>query len=124
MQAIFCGAYHTSAEVVIIPGSTATHSKMNVDAKFGQKMSPVWAYFTKFSPAVPSGPNQGSNVKCCPVRGDGTECPIHLQRHEGYHYRHLQKDHDTECKLVLAASNRSAQAKTQRAEALVEASGG
>ena len=37
--------------------------------------------------------------------------------------RHLQKDHDAEWKLVLAASNRSAQAKTQRAEALVGASG-
>ena len=38
--------------------------------------------------------------------------------------RHLQKDHDAEWKLVLAANNRSAQAKTQRAEALIEALGG
>ena len=37
-----------------IPGSTTTHTKVNVAAAFGQKMSPAWAYFTKFSPAVPT----------------------------------------------------------------------
>ena len=39
---------------VFIPGSTTTHTKVNVAAAFGQKMSPAWAYFTKFSPAVPT----------------------------------------------------------------------
>ena len=38
--------------------------------------------------------------------------------------RHLRKDHDAEWNLVLAASNRSAQAKTKRAEAFVEVTGG
>ena len=33
---------------VLIPGSTTTHTKVNVAATFGQKMSPVWANFRKF----------------------------------------------------------------------------
>ena len=36
-----------TAAAVLIPGSTSTHMKVNVAATFGQKMSPVWAYFTK-----------------------------------------------------------------------------
>ena len=31
---------------VLIPGSTTTHTKVNVAAAFGRKMSPAWAYFT------------------------------------------------------------------------------
>ena len=41
------------------PGSTTMHTKVTVAARFGQKMPPV----TKFSPAVPSGSNQGQSVK-------------------------------------------------------------
>ena len=38
---------HATAAAVLIPGSASTHMKMNAAATFGQKMSPVWAYFTK-----------------------------------------------------------------------------
>ena len=48
--------------------------------------------------------------------------PVHSQLCEGID-KTLQKD-DAEWKLVVAASRRSAQATSQRAEALVEASGG
>ena len=40
-------ACHATAAAVLIPGSTSTHKKVNVAATFGQKMSPIWAYFTK-----------------------------------------------------------------------------
>ena len=39
-------ASHATA-AVLIPGSTSTHMKVNVDATFDWKMSLVWAYFTK-----------------------------------------------------------------------------
>jgi len=97
---------------------------VNVAAAFGQKMSPAWTYFTKFSPAVPSGPNQGKNVKCSLGREDGMECPLYTHNGTKALIRHLQKDHQAEWKLVLAARSRSAMAKTRRAAALVEASGG
>ena len=41
------GGSHATA-AVLSPGSTTTHTKVNVTATFGQKMSPVWAYFKKF----------------------------------------------------------------------------
>ena len=45
---ILVAASHATAAAVLIPGSTSTHmKKVNVAAIFGQKMSPVWAYFTK-----------------------------------------------------------------------------
>ena len=37
----------TAAAGVLIPGSTSTHMKVNAAATFGQKMSPIRAYFTK-----------------------------------------------------------------------------
>ena len=40
-------SHATAAAAVLIPGSTSTHMKVNVAATFCQKMSPVWAYFTK-----------------------------------------------------------------------------
>ena len=43
---ILAAASHSTAAAVLIPGSTSTHMKVNVAATFGQKMSPVWAYFT------------------------------------------------------------------------------
>ena len=39
-------ASHATAAAVLNLGSTSTHLKVNVAATFGQKMSPVWAYFT------------------------------------------------------------------------------
>ena len=48
---------------------------------------------------------------------------MHSQLYEGFD-KTLQKDDDAEWKLVVAASRRSAQISNQRAEALVEASGG
>ena len=44
---ILAAASHATAAAVLISGSTSTHMKVNVAATFGQKMSPVWAYFTK-----------------------------------------------------------------------------
>ena len=44
---ILAAASHDIAAAVLIPGSTATHMKVNVAGTFGQKMCPVWAYFTK-----------------------------------------------------------------------------
>ena len=46
---------------------------------------------------------------------------VHPQHGTKALIRHLHKDHEAEWKLVLAASHRSVQAKSQRAEALVEA---
>ena len=46
---------------------------------------------------------------------------VHPQRETQALIRRLHKDHEAERKLVLGASSRSAQAKSQRAEALVEA---
>ena len=94
---------------------------MNVAATFGQKVSPVWAYFTNFSPAVPSGLNQGKNVKCFLRRGGGNECRLYTHKGTNVLIGHLDKDHEAEWKMVLAAGSRSAQAKRQRAEALAEA---
>lgn len=36
---------------VLVVGSTTTHKMVHVAAAFGQKMSAVWAYLTKFAPA-------------------------------------------------------------------------
>ena len=45
----------------------------------------------------------------------------HRQRGTKALIRYFHKDHNEEWKLVIAASSRSAQAKSQRAEALVDA---
>ena len=44
---ILAAGSHATAARVLIPGSTSTHMKVNVVATFGQKISPIWAYFTK-----------------------------------------------------------------------------
>ena len=44
---ILAAGSHATAARVLIPGSTSTHMKVNVGATFGQKISPIWAYFTK-----------------------------------------------------------------------------
>ena len=44
---IVAAACHATAAAVLIPGSTSTPMTVNVAATFDQKMSPVWAYFTK-----------------------------------------------------------------------------
>ena len=119
---LWAGASHDTAAVPVT-GSTTKHTKLHVAAIFCQKMSPVWAYVTKFSPAVPSGLNQGKNVKCCRRRGDGKECPLYTHNGTKALIRPTHKDHEVEWKLVFARSCRSAHAKSQRAEALVEASG-
>ena len=46
VQAVIFWRRLPTAAAVLIPGSTSTHTMLNVDATFGQKMSPVWAYFT------------------------------------------------------------------------------
>ena len=44
---ILVAASHATVAAVLIPGSTSAHMKVNVAATFSQKMSPIWAYFTK-----------------------------------------------------------------------------
>ena len=44
---ILAAGSHATAAAALIPGSASTHMEVNVAATFGQKMSPVWAYFTK-----------------------------------------------------------------------------
>ena len=99
-----------------------THTKVGVAATFLQKMSPVWAHFTKLPPAVPSGTNQVKNVKCCLRRGD-KECPLHVHNRTKALTIYLHKDQETGWRLVVDVGSRSAQAKSQRPEELVEASG-
>ena len=38
---------HATAAAALIPGSTSTHMEVNLAATLGQRMSSVWAYFTK-----------------------------------------------------------------------------
>ena len=44
---ILAAGSHATAAAALIPGSASTHMEVSVAATFGQKMSPVWAYFTK-----------------------------------------------------------------------------
>ena len=44
---ILAAGFHATAAAALIPGSTSTHMKVNVAATLVQKMSSVWAYFTK-----------------------------------------------------------------------------
>lgn len=119
---LWSGACHATA-AGLIPDSTTTHTNVNVVASFSQKDIPcLWAYFTKCSPAVPSGPNQGKNMKCY-VAGAARVVLSTSTTAKKALIRHLHKCHEAEGKLVFAASSRPAHAKNQRAEALVEASG-
>lgn len=96
------------------PSPTTTHMKVNVGATFVQKMPPVWACITKFSPAVASGPNQGNNVKCCLASRRLQGLPsVPPQRHQGLDQT-FHKDHEAKWKLVLGASSRSVKAKSAR----------
>ena len=54
------------------------------------------------------------NVKYCLKRGEGKECPLYTHNGTKALIRHLQKDDEAEWKLVVAASSRSAQAKSAR----------
>ena len=76
------GASHATASV-LTPVSTTTHTKVNVAATSGQKMSPVWANFTKFQPAVPSGLSQArtSNAACVAQTARSVHCTP-TTRHE------------------------------------------
>ena len=60
---LVAAVHATAAAASFILGSTTTPIKVNVTIGFSQKMLPVWPYFEKCSPAVPSGPNHGENVK-------------------------------------------------------------
>ena len=116
------GASHATA-AVHIPGSTTTHTKVNVAATFGQEMSPVWANFTDVLTGGSVRDEPGKTVKCCLRRGCGKECPPYT--HNGAP-RLLRPDICTRTakrrrSWFLAASSTSAQAKSQRAETLVEA---
>ena len=95
---------------------------MNIAAALGQKVSPVWANFMKFYPAGPSGLREARTLKMLPAsrRRQGVSS-VHPQHGTKALIRHLHKDHKVEWKLILATTSRSAQAKSQRAEALIEA---
>ena len=74
---IFTAASHaTAASAALIPGSTSTHIKVNVAATFGQKMSSVWAYFTKlhrrFRPR--DEPGQERHAACVTETASGIVC--------------------------------------------------
>ena len=102
------------AAAVHAPGSTTTYTKVTVAATVAQKMPPA----TKFAPAIPSGTNHRKSYKCCLGHGDAKERLPYahngikaLTRHSHSSTKHWE--------LVLAASSRSAQAKSQHAEGLV-----
>ena len=86
-------------------------------------MSPVWTYLTKVSPVVLSGPNRDKNGKCCLRRRDGKACLLQNPRQSKALIIYSDKDYEVKGKLVLAASNVSAQAKRKHQQALDEASG-
>ena len=90
-----------------------------------RRCSLVCAYFTMFSPAFRPGRTRArTSNKCCLLRrGDGKECPLFTHNDTKALITHLHKDHEAEWNSVLAASSRSVQTKSQRAAALVEASG-
>ena len=73
---ILAAASHATAAAVLIPGSTSTHMKVNVAATFGQKMSPIWAYFTKlhrrFRPRDESG--QERHAACVAETASSVVC--------------------------------------------------
>ena len=93
---IFTAASHaTAASAALIPGSTSTHIKVNVAATFGQKMSSVWAYFTKlhrrFRPR--DEPGQERHAACV----DET-ARIHSSYHKDESFGRAHKD-GKECHL-------------------------
>ena len=51
---MLAAAFHATAAAILIPGSTSTPMQVNDATTFGQKISPVWAFFTKLHP--PSRP--------------------------------------------------------------------
>ena len=115
------GASHATA-AVLTPGSATTRTKVNIAAALGQKVSPVWANFMKFYPAGPSGLREARTLKMLPAsrRRQGVSS-VHPQHGTKAWIRRLHKGHEAGWKLILAASSRSALAKSQRAEALFEA---
>ena len=77
---VLTAASHATIAAVVIPGSTSTHMKVNVDATFGQKMSPIWTYFTKLhrrfrrrdkpqgkNVILPASPRRQRSVVCTPI---------------------------------------------------------
>ena len=75
---------------------------------------------------VPSGSNQGENIKCSLNRGDGKDCSLYSRNGTKVLIRrttYMHKDQEAEWQLFLAAISRSAKTKSQRTEELVEASG-
>ena len=73
---VLAAASHDTAAAVLIPGLTWTHMKVNVAATFGQKMSPVLAYFTnlhrRFRPR--DEPEQERHAACVAERARGVVC--------------------------------------------------
>ena len=82
---ILAAGSHATAAAAIIPGSASTHMEVNVAATFGQKMSPVWAYFTKlhrrFRPR--DEPGQKRVMLPAPPRRQVVSS-VHAQRYQGF----------------------------------------
>lgn len=93
----------------------------NVAATFQSKDAPCLGHVDYFYTGGSVRTETGKNAKCCPRRRDGKECPHNPPNTTKALIRHLHKEHEAGSKLVLAVSSKPAQAKSQRAEALVEA---
>ena len=97
---ILLAASHATAAAVLMPGSTSTHMKVNVAATFGQKMSPVWSYFTKLHRRTSRsctggsvrGTNEGKNVMLpTSPRRQEVECLLYTHNSTKALIRHLHK---------------------------------
>ena len=97
------------------------HTKGQRRCNFPSKYVPCLGHLHDFLSGGSVRTEPGENVKCCLRRGDGKECPQYPPHGTTALIRDLLKDHEAEWKLLHAASSKSAQAKSQRARALVEA---
>ena len=114
------GACHATA-AVLIPASTTTHTKGERRCNFPSKDVPCLGHLHCLLTGGSVRTEPRKNIKRCLRRGYGKECPQYSSHGTKALIKHVLKDHEVEGKLVLAASSRSAQAKSQRAEAFVEA---
>ena len=81
---ILAAASHATAAAILVPGSTSALMKVNVAAIFGQKMSPVWVYFTKSHRRFRPRDDQGKNVMLSASPRRQGESSVHPQRNQGF----------------------------------------
>ena len=99
----FWAASHDTAPADLISGSTLTYMKVNIAASFGDKMSPVWAYFTRlhrpFRPREDSGQERhaacvakiAKSVVCTPITRNAIKALIRHLHKASYHSIHLRR---------------------------------